>query len=186
MKYVDDIVIIGPVAVGKTSVAKCLARILDRPMISMDEVRVGYYMELGYNPDSAQELFEKDGAASLWCLWKAYDPYSVERILQDHRGYIIDMGGGSTVHEHDDQLERVKRTLEPYRNVVLLLPYPAMETSLEFLDARTGWGGGGRNVNRIILQNCSNYQLASITVYTAGKSSEEIAREIISLSDLNN
>ncbi len=137
--------------------------------------------ELGYDPDAAQKLFDMDGAASLWCFWKAFDPYSVERILADHPGYVIDMGGGSTVHEHDDQLERVKRVLAPYRNVVLLLPYPDREASLEFLDRRTGWGDKERNVNRNILEHRSNYQLATMTVYTAERSPEEIAEEILEM-----
>ena len=181
MKTIDDIIVIGPVAVGKTSVARCLAERLGKPLISMDEVRAGYYSELGYDPDAAQKLFDMDGAASLWCFWKAFDPYSVERILADYPGYVIDMGGGSTIHEHDDQLERVKRALAPYRNVVLLLPYPDRETSLLFLDKRTGWGGKERNVNRNILEHRSNYQLATITVYTADRSPEEIAEEILEM-----
>lgn len=181
MKTINSIIIIGPVAVGKTSVARSLSKLLDRPMVTMDDVRVGYYRELGYDPEAAQELFEKDGAASLWCYWKAFDPYSVERILEEHPGYIIDMGGGSTVNEHDDQHERVRRALAPCRNVVLLLPYPDIASSLEFLNERTGWGGSCRNVNRSILSHGSNYDLATMTVYTAGKDPDEIAEEIADL-----
>ena len=181
MGTADEIILIGPVEVGKTSVARSLAGLLQMPMVTMDDVRVGYYKELGYDPEAAQELYDRDGAASLWCYWKAFDPYSVERILQDYPGHIIDMGGGSTVHEHDDQLERVKQALAPYRNVVLLLPYPDREASLKFLDRRTGWGDSGRNINRNILDHRSNYELATITVYTAGKTPDEIAVEILDL-----
>ena len=48
----------------------------------------------------------------------------------------IDMGGGSSVHEHDDQLERVQRAMAPYRNVVLLLPCEDREAALAY--AREG------------------------------------------------
>ncbi len=180
-ELIDDIILIGPVAVGKTVVARCLSDRLGKPLISMDEVRIGYYCELGYDADLAQSLYEKDGAASLWCYWKAFDPYSVEQILADYRGYIIDMGGGSSVHEHDDQLERVKRALAPYRNVILLLPYADKDASLAFLDKRTGWGGKERNINRTLLEHRSNYELATITVYTAERSPEKIADEIVEL-----
>ncbi len=180
-ELIDDIILIGPVAVGKTSVARCLAERLELPMITMDQVRVGYYTELGYDPELAESLYEKDGAASLWCYVKAFDPYSVERILADYPGHIIDMGGGSSVHEHDDQLERVKRALAPYRNVVLLLPFEDPKASLAFLDERTGWGGRERNINRILLGHRSNAELATITVYTADRSPEEIADEIVGL-----
>jgi len=178
---IDDIVLIGPVAVGKTSVARCLAKRLGRPLISMDDVRNDYYRELGYDADLAKNLYEKDGAASLWCYFKAFDPYSVERVLADHRGYVIDMGGGSSVHEHDDQLERVKRALAPYRNVVLLLPYEDRGASLVFLNKRTGCRRGKRNINRTLLEHRSNYELATITVYTAERTPDEIADEILEL-----
>ena len=44
---------------------------------------------------------------------------------------------------------------------------------------RSGWGDNERNVNRIILEHRSNYELATITVYTAERSPEEIGEEII-------
>ena len=179
---IDDIVIIGPVAVGKTSVARSLSQRLDRPMISMDDVREDYYRELGYDDEVARRLFEQDGAASVWCYYKAFDPHSVERILADYPGHIIDMGGGSTVHEHDDQLERIKRALAPYRHVVLLLPYEDREASLAFLDQRTGCGPRRRNINRTLLWHRSNGELATHTVYTAERSPDEIAGEIVALT----
>ena len=178
-EYIEDIVLIGPVGVGKTTVARCLAKRIDQPLISMDDVRDDYYRDLGYDANTAKLLYEKDGAASVWCYFKAFDPYSVERILEDYRGYIIDMGGGSTVHEHEDQLQRVKRALGPYRNVILLLPYEDREASLSFLDKRTGWGDKNRNINRTLLNHPSNYELATITIYTAERSPDNIAEEIL-------
>ena len=47
----NNIILIGPVGVGKTSVAKELATKLNLPMISMDTVRISYYKELGYDPE---------------------------------------------------------------------------------------------------------------------------------------
>jgi shikimate kinase len=176
---IDDIVLIGPVGVGKTTVARRLGELLGRPVVSMDELRLGYYAELGYDHDAASKLLELDGPASLWCYWKAFDPHSVERLLADHRGYVLDMGGGSTVHEHRDQFERVKRALAPYRNVVLLLPHPEVEASLKFLDKRTGCGGRERNINFTILTHPSNAELATLTVYTGDRSPGEIAEEIL-------
>ncbi len=117
-----DPVLIGPVSVGKTTVAKCLGEMVGLPVVTMDDHRDDYYRELGFDENVAKQLFEKDGAASVWCYFKAFDPYSVERILQDYPGHIIDMGGGSSVHEHEDQLNRVARALSRYRNVILLLP----------------------------------------------------------------
>src|SRR5262245_8188876 len=124
-----EIVLIGPVAVGKTTVARCLAAKLDVPVVSMDDLRDAYYRELGFDDALAKRLFEREGAATVWCYFKVFDPYSVERLFADHRDCVFDMGGGSSVHEHHDQLERVKRAFAPFSNVVLLLPSPDRDES---------------------------------------------------------
>ena len=179
-RTIDDIVLIGPTKVGKSTVASRLGSKLGLPVVTMDDLRDGYYRELGYDAAFARRLFERDGAASLWCYLKAFDPYAVERLLAEHRCCVIDMGGGSSVHEHDDQLRRVARALAPYKNVVLLLPFPDRAESLRFLDERTGWGGKERNINRNLLSHRSNYELATLTVYTANRTPDDIADEILS------
>ena len=57
----NNIILIGPVGVGKTSVANELSTKLNLPIISMDTVRISYYKELGYDPELAETLYEKDG-----------------------------------------------------------------------------------------------------------------------------
>jgi shikimate kinase len=175
----SEIVLIGPTAVGKTTVGRCLAERLGVPLASMDDRRDGYYAELGFDPDLARRLFERDGAATYWCYCKTFDPYAIERMLAEHRDCVLDMGGGSSVHEHEDNLARVARALAPFPNVVLLLPDPDPVESLRRLDERTGWGGKERNINRLLLAHPSNARLARLTVYTAGRAPAAIADEIL-------
>ena len=106
-----EIVLIGPTAVGKTTVGRCVAERLGEPLASMDAHRDRYYAELGFDPDLARRLFERDGAATYWCYCKTFDPYAIERFLDEHRGSVLDMGGGSSVHEHEDNLARAERAL---------------------------------------------------------------------------
>jgi hypothetical protein len=89
------------------------------------------------------------------------------------------MGGGSSVHEHVDQFERVSAALSRHKNIVLLLPYRNNDESLRFLNDRTGWSNEGRNVNRIILEHPSSYELATMTTYTGQRSPDEVATEIV-------
>ena len=91
------------------------------------------------------------------------------------------MGGGSSVHEHIDQFNRVKQALAPYKHIILLLPHEDNEVSLNFLNKRTGWNNQGRNINRILLNHHSNKDLATHTVYTQHKNPDQIAKEIIKL-----
>ena len=176
---VKSIVVIGPVHVGKSTVCKSLSERTGLPVVAMDDVRSGYYEEVGFDGELAERLRREQGAGSLWSYVKAFDAHSVERILADFPDYIIDMGGGSTVHEQDDQQERVRRALAPFRNVVLLLPCENPEESLDFLNKRTGWSSEGRNINRLLLTHLANTELATLTVYVANRSSEEIADEIL-------
>ena len=175
----DEIVLIGPVAVGKSTVAKCIGAKLDLPVVCMDDLRDGYFRELGYDADLAKRLYEADGAGSVWCYQKAFNPYSVERIIAEHADCVFDMGGGSTVDEHEDQHRRVANALRPFVNTVLLLPYADDDASLKYLDERTGWGGKARNINRILLAHPANRAIARHSIYTAGRAPEEIADRII-------
>ncbi len=175
----SEIVLIGPVSVGKSTVAKVLGERIGVAVVSMDEVRDDYFRELGYDADFAMRLYELDGAGSVWCYQKAFNPHSVERIVAEHRGCIIDMGGGSTVDEHEDQHARVVAALEPFANVVLLLPHEDDGASLAYLDQRTGWGDKPRNINRILLQHPANRRLAKHVIYTADRTPDDIAEEII-------
>lgn len=175
----SEIVLIGPTKVGKTTVGTCLASKLGVPLVSMDDLRDGYYRELGYDEALAKRLFEAEGPATVWCYFKVFDAYAVDRFLSEHSRCVLDMGGGSSVHEHEDQLERVKRAFAPFANVVLLLPSPDRAESLRILDERTGWGGKPRNINRILLDHRSNYELARHTIYTKDRTPQEIAEEIL-------
>jgi shikimate kinase len=178
---IHDIILIGPVAVGKSTVGKVLAERLGLPQVSMDDKRFDYYRELGYEEAFMKKIFELEGAGGVYRYWKVFDAYSVERLLADHKGVpcVIDMGGGSSVHEHDDQLERVKKALANHINVVLLLPHEDPAESIRFLDERTGWGGKERNINHHFLAHRSNRELATLTVYVAGRTPEDIATEIM-------
>ena len=45
------IILIGPMAAGKSTIAKILAEKLNLPQHPMDDVRWDYYEEIGYNKD---------------------------------------------------------------------------------------------------------------------------------------
>ena len=51
---------------------------------------------------------------------------------------MIDFGGGHSIYEIDSHFVRVKTALQPYKNVVLILPSPDKEESIQILHARTG------------------------------------------------
>jgi ATPase subunit of ABC transporter with duplicated ATPase domains len=56
-----DIVLIGPVRAGKSTQGKLLAKRLGLPQVSLDEVRYGYYKEIGYDENHSLATFYRNG-----------------------------------------------------------------------------------------------------------------------------
>ena len=118
----SDIVLIGPVRTGKSTLGKLLAERLDLPQVTLDEQRWRYYKEIGYDEELAQEIRRLGGFLALVLYWNLFDAHAVERLLAEHRDCVFDFGAG--IYWNDEILGRVQRALNPYRNVVLMLPSP--------------------------------------------------------------
>jgi len=180
-----DIILIGPVRVGKSTVGKLLSEKLQLPQVSLDELRWEYYQEIGYDPDLAQKIRETGGFVALVFYWKLFDAYAVERVLADHRDCVFDLGAGHSMYESTEMFERVKKTLAPYPNIILLLPSPDVDESVRILNERTrdllGSFGQGFNWHEYFLGQEKYYELAKHIVYTQGKKPEETCDEIMGL-----
>ncbi|MDQ4075252.1 MAG: shikimate kinase [Chloroflexota bacterium] len=176
----SDIILIGPVRTGKSTLAKLLAERLHLPRYSLDELRWDYYKEIGYDEDFAREIRQRGGLAAVVMYWKQFDAYSVERVLAEHRSCVIDFGAGASVYESDELFARVQRVLAPYPNVVLVLPSAEVEESLVILQERDTSALRGVNFfNTHFLKHHSNYDLAKFIVYTKGRTPEESCDEIL-------
>jgi adenylate kinase family enzyme len=57
----SDIVLIGPVRSGKSTVGRLLAERLGLPQVSLDSQRWQYYKEIGYDEDLAREIRARGG-----------------------------------------------------------------------------------------------------------------------------
>jgi shikimate kinase len=172
----DDIILIGPIGSGKTTIAALLSEALDLPVVSLDVLRWDYYAEIGYDPQQAKLLMELDGFRAMYDYWKPFEIHAVERVLADHSDCIIEFGGGHSVYEDDTMFARAKHALTPYRNLVLLLPSPDNNESFRILSERLE---EAIDLNRHFIEHHSNDDLATITVYTDGKTPETTRDEII-------
>lgn len=176
----SDIILIGPQGAGKSTIADMLSAKMGLPQFSMDTLRWRYYKEIGYDEAKAKEMLEGVGFHALYKYWKPFDAHAVERILADHSNCIIDFGAGHSVYEDDELFRRVEKALEPYKNVILLLPSPDLDESVKILTDLFGEDiSGGIKYNEHLVKHHSNHDLAKIVVYTKGKTPEETCDEIL-------
>ncbi len=178
---IADIVLIGPVRTGKSTLGRLLAQRLDLPQISIDELRWKYYKEIGYDEALAREFRQRGGFLALVLYWNLFEAYTVERVLADHRNCVFDFGAG--VYESHESFMRVQRALTPYRNVILLLPSSDNAESLRILNERDTDPPTDLNFdfNAHFLDQHSYYDLAKFTVYTNGKTPDETCAEVLDL-----
>ena len=151
----------------------------------MDRLRFDYYNEIGYEDAVRKRLEKEEGFVAVYRYWKPFEAHAVERLLVEHADCVIDFGGGHSVYEDANLFERVKRALEPFTNVILLLPSPDLDESVRILRERTmagnGWDGRSRgfDFHEHFVKHHSNHDLAKFVVYTGGKTPEETRDEIL-------
>ena len=116
------VILIGPPAVGKSSVAEILADLLDRPHAPMDLLRFGYYAALGYDFRTHMRIDREEGFPEGVAYWKPFQPHAVECILANYPNGVIDFGAGDLHFEDPALFKRVETALAAELNVVLLLP----------------------------------------------------------------
>ena len=182
-----DIILIGPISAGKSTVGALLAEKLRMPQLSMDEVRWDYYKEIGFVEEAQKEIAEKHGFKGLLDYWKPFEAHAVARLLEDHQGYVFDFGAGHSVYDDEQLFGRVASVLEPYDNVILLLPSPDLDESVRIVrerflhDHEMDGVFDGFDLHEYFVRHPSNQRLAKYVVYTDGKSPQETCDEILGL-----
>ena len=179
----SDIILIGPVRAGKSTLSKLLSERLGRPQVALDDLRWKYYREIGYDDKLAKTIRQRGGLLALVLYWQLFDAYAVERILAEHHDCIFDFGAGAVTLESHENLARVRLALAPYPNVVLVLPSPDTDETLEILKARDVLPPADLNFdfNRHFLERGFYQHLARHTVFTQGKLPEETRDDILGL-----
>ena len=105
----DEVVLIGPLGAGKTTVAALLGQALGLPVVALDDVRWNYYAEVGYDADEAAMREAREGFIAKYQYWKPFEIHAVERVLAEHSDCVIEFGAGHSVYEDDAMFERARR-----------------------------------------------------------------------------
>lgn len=189
MQKNPTIILIGPMCAGKSTIAKMLAERLGIKRVELDSLRDGYYDEIEYDREVASKIaYGEEGMMGLIKYWKPFEAYAVERALSDYENCVLDFGAGHSVYEEEELFTRVQNALAPFDHVILLLPSPDLDASVEILNTRFSQllerevgkvDARLLDVNAHFVKHPSNRKLAKITVYTDGKSPQETCDEIL-------
>ena len=180
----DEIILIGPVGAGKSTIGELLAVGLGLPQVSLDDIRFNYFCEIGYDEEYGRRLRAEQGFSALVAYWKPFEAYAVERVLVDYRDYVFDFGAGFTVYEDAVLLERVRSALAPFRNVVLLLPDPDVATAQAIMESYDPFVVRDREINLHFLSHPSNRLLARHVIYWRGLSPEQTRDSVLAVVGL--
>jgi len=182
------IVLIGPMAAGKSTIADLLSKKLDIPRFEVDEHRWTYYAAQGYDNLKGEEIYKTQGINGLIKHWKPYEAETVVRVLADQPNSTIDFGAGHSVYDDATLFAKVEAALAPLPNVILLLPSADLDESVRICNECFIAQLSGENIepdadtlalNEHFVKHPSNGRLAKLTIYTEGKSAEDTVAEII-------
>jgi shikimate kinase len=180
-----EIILLGAIAVGKTTTARLISERLKKPVISLDDLRFDYYKEIGYDHGHMKMLQEKAGIMAIFQYGKIFDAHSIERVLEDHHDCIFDFGGGNIISGYNFDLSRIKKALEPYENIVFLVPSNDNEETLEFICKRREIKATDKELISYLVHNHSNYEIAKHIVFVKNKTPEEVCDEVLSICNLS-
>lgn len=171
--------LIGPIGVGKSTVAPLVASLIGREMVSMDEVRFDYYRRAGYDDTLAATFGSSGDIAGLIGYWKPYEADAVEHLVVDQSDAVLDFGAGHADYPEGPLLDRVAAALTEHF-VVLLMPSESTDESTQLLRRRLDdQHDAVHELNRGFIASPSFRQLADTTVYVAGRTPAEIAAEVV-------
>ena len=149
----SPIVLIGPMNAGKSTVGQHIAQQHGLKSASLDQHRWRYYEECGFTRDEMRRRDEDHGAQGVIDYWKLFDVHAVDRFLEEHTEGVLDFGAGHSVYDNPADLAAVRARLEPYPNVILVMPSPDPEESFAILTQRSHLKLGGIEATEYLLRN---------------------------------
>ncbi|RFU77971.1 shikimate kinase [Trichoderma arundinaceum] len=183
--YDESIIFIGPEGSGKSTIGKIIANTLAKELYSLDRHRDELYAPYGYDKALAEKIYEEQGLWPFYQHWKRFEYQAVSHILQnavkegdEFYGKILDFGAGHSVYEDAQEFTRVEALMEPYRNVILVMPCEDVDEAVKITEARRGHELG---LNKHFMEHPSNKKLAKHIIYTKDTTAEECAERVLKI-----
>ncbi|MBA3360214.1 MAG: AAA family ATPase [Acidimicrobiia bacterium] len=133
---VSQVVFIGPVCTGKTTLLRLVADRVGVEVVDLDEVANLYYEEVGRGYDALQVKGDEVGFLASYRWWREGHPHAVRRVFEDHPQAVVALGAGHT-HYQDQHMFDVVATVLLHRYPILVLPSSDLDQSVEVIRARS-------------------------------------------------
>ncbi|MEO9532895.1 MAG: hypothetical protein ABJG68_15190 [Crocinitomicaceae bacterium] len=136
MKNLNNIILVGPLATGKSTVAEHLSNITGLRNVPVDKVKWHYRFQNGYDLVKSRNILRSNGFDALLDYAKDFfGPNDLKDVLSRFEG-IIDFGATDTHSKDLSRLAEIYKLLDPYPNIFLILPYEDESLSEEVLEKR--------------------------------------------------
>ncbi len=182
-------ILVGPLAAGKSTLGALVAERIGLPFVDIDEIAWTYCAEVGWSLDRLLERDVAVGWAAAEREWEPARAHAVQRVVEDHAEAVIAFGAGYTSFTVPDHADRVRRVLAPVPDVVHLVPSPDPERSVTVLRERAitsrgkDWIIEGNDWIARWVADPLAAEVAAATVYTDGVGPEESADELVRLRE---
>jgi shikimate kinase len=178
-------ILLGPSRAGKSTVGKLLSAQLGVPYLHLDSVDAASILkEFGFDEAAMKESWS-GGWEGFYRYQQPFAAHLFERALPELQECILEIDAPTASFEEPELLARAQRALQPYANVVLLLPSPDLDASMRVLEERGHVLFDGVPMDEHFVKHHSNHDLAKLVVYSKGKTPEETCEEIVARIDLS-
>lgn len=176
--------ITGPRSVGKTTITKVLAKKLEIPRFSSDEIGEEHFKEQG-----GLDKAIKSGAVDKFIKEEAY--ILIRSFLNgEQESFVFDLSGGAiSSRKYPEITEKIRETAKKNSTVIGLLPSEDIKESIKFLFKREKEREHFKELNlkELFKKVYGDYRkfppiledLCNFIVYVNDKSAEEVADEIL-------
>ncbi|MEV3978580.1 shikimate kinase [Nonomuraea sp. NPDC049758] len=179
-------ILIGPAAAGKSTLGEGMAAATGRRFVDIDAIGAGYYAEVGWDMDRLRSRIRAVGRVAAEREWEPARAHAVERAVADHPDAVVALGAGHSHYTQPELFRRVRAALAAVAHVVLVLPCPDEERSVQVLRRRslatkqTDWiSADGHDFLAEWVRDPGNRTLATTVLHTDGQTPDETLARLL-------